>query len=84
LGRECSPSIGIYSPNLGAIGKTADSTQSNFCKAKAKQRGAGTRLARYECPSKGGSMNYLILVAVVSMMALYARIIVGCLKQLEW
>ncbi len=29
-------------------------------------------------------MEYLILVAVVSMMALYARIIVGCLKQPEW
>ena len=29
-------------------------------------------------------MEYLILVAVVSMMALYALIIVGCLKQLEW
>ena len=29
-------------------------------------------------------MEYLILVAVVSMMALYALIIVGCLKQSEW
>jgi len=29
-------------------------------------------------------MEYLILVAVVSMMALYALIIVGCLKQPEW
>jgi hypothetical protein len=29
-------------------------------------------------------MEYLILVAVVSMMALYALIIVGGLKQPEW
>jgi hypothetical protein len=29
-------------------------------------------------------MEYLILVAVVSMMALYALFIVGCLKQPEW
>ena len=35
-------------------------------------------------PVKGINMEYLILVAVVSMMALYALIIVGCLKQPEW
>ncbi len=29
-------------------------------------------------------MQYLILTAVLSMMALYALIIVGCLKQPEW
>jgi hypothetical protein len=29
-------------------------------------------------------MEYLILAAVVSMTALYAVIIVGCLKQPEW
>ena len=29
-------------------------------------------------------MEYLILVDVVSTMALYALIIVGCLKQPEW
>jgi hypothetical protein len=29
-------------------------------------------------------MEYVILVAVVSMMALYALIIVGCSKQPEW
>jgi hypothetical protein len=33
---------------------------------------------------KEQSMEYLILVAVVSMMALYALIIIGCLKQPEW
>jgi hypothetical protein len=35
-------------------------------------------------PTKDMTMDYLILVAVVSMMALYALIIVGCLKQPEW
>ena len=34
--------------------------------------------------TKEQSMEYLILVAVVSMMALYALIIVGSLKQPEW
>jgi len=29
-------------------------------------------------------MEYLILLAVVSVMALYAAIIVGCWKQPEW
>jgi F0F1-type ATP synthase membrane subunit c/vacuolar-type H+-ATPase subunit K len=35
-------------------------------------------------PTKEQSMEYLILVAVVSVMALYALIIVVCLKQPEW
>jgi hypothetical protein len=35
-------------------------------------------------PKKELTMEYLILLAVVSMMALYALIIVGCLKQPEW
>jgi len=29
-------------------------------------------------------MEYLILAAVVGMMALYALIIIGCLKHAEW
>jgi hypothetical protein len=29
-------------------------------------------------------MEYLILAAVVAMMALYALIIIGCLKHAEW
>ena len=29
-------------------------------------------------------MEYLILIAVVAAMALYALIIIGCLKQPEW
>jgi hypothetical protein len=29
-------------------------------------------------------MEYLISLAVISMMALYALIIIGCLKQPEW
>jgi hypothetical protein len=35
-------------------------------------------------PTKEQNMEYLILVAVVSVMALYALIIIGCLKQPEW
>ena len=35
-------------------------------------------------PVKEINMEYLILVAVVAVMALYALIIVGCLKQPEW
>jgi hypothetical protein len=34
--------------------------------------------------TKEQSMEYLIVVAVVSIMALYALIIVGCLRQPEW
>lgn len=34
--------------------------------------------------AKEQNMEHLILVAVVIMMALYALIIVGCLKQPEW
>jgi hypothetical protein len=34
--------------------------------------------------TKEQRMEYLILVAVVAMMTLYALIIVGCLKQPEW
>jgi hypothetical protein len=33
---------------------------------------------------KEQSMEYLILVAVVSVAALYELIIIGCLKQREW
>ena len=35
-------------------------------------------------PEKEISMENLILVAVIAMMALYALIIVGCLRQPEW
>jgi len=35
-------------------------------------------------PVKEATMEYLILLAVVSMMALYALIIIGCLRQPEW
>jgi hypothetical protein len=42
------------------------------------------RVAALLKPPKEQNMEYVILVAVVSMMALYALIIVGCLKQPEW
>jgi hypothetical protein len=34
--------------------------------------------------TKEQSMEYLIVIGVVSTMTLYALIIVGCLKQPEW
>jgi hypothetical protein len=53
--------------------------------AKQKARNAEHKIAwRLTKTVKERSMEYLILVAVVSMMALYALIIVGCLKQPEW
>jgi len=64
-------------------GNIAGSCVSNFCKAKGKERAARSR-SDLTNPSKEQIIEYLILVAVVSMMALYALIIVGCLKQPEW
>jgi hypothetical protein len=54
-----------------------------FAKQNAKdaEREIHQRLTK---PAKEQSMEYLILVAVVTMMALYALIIVGCVKQPEW
>jgi hypothetical protein len=57
---------------------------SNFCKAKDKERGARSPSPRYKSPSRRQLMEYLILAAIAAMMALYALIIVGCLKQPEW
>ena len=64
-------------------GNIAASCVSNFCKVKDKERGARDLSPPYK-GHKGANMEYLILVAVVAMMALYALIIVGCLKQPEW
>jgi hypothetical protein len=53
-----------------------------------QSKSQSTRSAKFNVAvitsQKEVSMEYLILVAVVSMMALYALIIVGCLKQSEW
>jgi hypothetical protein len=66
------------------MGKTAAFRLSNFCKGKAKPRGAGKPSASYQKHIKEVTMEYLIILGVVSMMALYAGIIVGCLRQPEW
>jgi hypothetical protein len=58
--------------------------EANFCTAKAKERGARDPSPPYKAPTEEKIMEYLILVAVVSVMALYALIIVACLKQPEW
>ena len=34
--------------------------------------------------NRGEQMEYLIVIGVIAMMALYAVIIAGCLKQPEW
>ena len=60
------------------------SQEANFCKAKAKECGARNRSAPYKNGIKEQIMEYLIVVAVVATMALYALIIIGCLKQPEW
>ena len=53
--------------------------------AKEKPRNVEHKIPRRLTKgTKEQSMEYLILVAVGSMMALYALIIVGCLKQPEW
>ena len=64
-------------------GNIAASCESNFCKVKDKECGA-RNLSRPYTGYKGANMEYLILVAVVAMIALYTLIIVGCLKQPEW
>jgi hypothetical protein len=57
--------------------------ETNFCKGKAKERGARDPSPPYKS-KKEQCMEYLILGALVAMMALYALIIVGSLKQPEW
>jgi len=54
-----------------------------FAKEKARnvERKRGRRLTKR---AKEQIMEYLILVAVGLVMALYALIIVGCVKQREW
>jgi hypothetical protein len=55
-----------------------------FLQRKSQGTWSAKPIAPLSRPTKEQSMEYLILVAVVSMMALYALIIVGCLKQPEW
>jgi hypothetical protein len=53
--------------------------------AKQKARNAEHKIRRRLTKSiKEQSMEYVILLAVVAVMALYALIIVACLKQPEW
>lgn len=63
--------------------ETAASGPSKFCKAKSKERGARDP-SLHSIITKEQNMEYLILLGVVAMVALYALIIVGCLKQPEW
>jgi hypothetical protein len=58
-------------------------TRTIFAKEKPRNGEHGIRHCLTKDTKEQG-MEYLILVAVVTMMALYALIIVGCLKQPEW
>jgi hypothetical protein len=60
------------------------SKPEQFLQSKRQGMRSGKRIVALLKPIKEIIMEYLILVAVVSMMALYALIIVGCLKQPEW
>jgi ABC-type transport system involved in cytochrome c biogenesis permease subunit len=55
-----------------------------FLQRKSQSTQSAKRIVALVNHIKEASMEYLILAAVVSMMALYALIIVGCLKQPEW
>jgi ABC-type transport system involved in cytochrome c biogenesis permease subunit len=58
--------------------------REQFLQRKSQGTWSTNSVAALLNPTKEQSMEYLILAAVVSMMALYALIIVGCLKQPEW
>jgi hypothetical protein len=79
----CSSSLGIFSPNLG-VGANASSYCQQFLQSKRQEAWSLKQVEALPTRIKEQSMEYLILVAVVSIMALYAVIIVGCLKQPEW
>jgi hypothetical protein len=55
-----------------------------FLQRKGQETWSMSSVVALLIPTKERSMEYLILVAVVSVMALYALIIVVCLKQPEW
>jgi hypothetical protein len=55
-----------------------------FLQRKSQSTQSVKRIVALVNHIKEASMEYLILAAVVSMMALYAPIIVRCLKQPEW
>jgi hypothetical protein len=55
-----------------------------FLQRKSQSTQSAKLIVALKTSCKEASMEYLISVAVVSMMALYALIIVGCLKQPEW
>jgi len=57
---------------------------AQFLQRKRQGTWSARSVAALLTSKKEQSMEYLILVAVVAMMALYALIIVGCLKQPEW
>jgi hypothetical protein len=67
-----------------SLGNIAGFRPEQFLQSKRQGTQSAKEVGALLRPVKEQSMEYLILVAVVSMMALYALIIVGCLKQPEW
>jgi hypothetical protein len=55
-----------------------------FLQRKSQSTQSAKLIAALNKAQKEVTMEYLILAGVVSMMALYALIIVGCSKQPEW
>jgi hypothetical protein len=58
--------------------------REQFLQRKSQGMWSTRSVAALLKPTKEQYMEYLILVAVVAMAALYALIIIGCLKQPEW
>ena len=82
--RSCCSWLGIFSPDFGINEKMVEPQPEQFLQSKTQgtwSTKSGRALLK---PTKEQSMEYLILVAVVTMVALYALIIVGCVKQPEW
>jgi len=74
-----------FTPSLATGGDPISAAACTiFAKQKARNGEHENHGGVTKHPIKELTMEYLILVAVVSMMALYALIIVGCLKQPEW
>jgi hypothetical protein len=57
---------------------------AQFLQSKSQETWSTRSIAALQKGTKEQNMEYLILVAVVAMMGLYALIIAGCLKQPEW
>jgi len=65
-----------------AAGVIAGATR--FQAARITNRSSAHEFRIRQQRTEVNKMEYLIVIGVVAMMALYALIIAGCLKQPEW